>query len=264
MNLIRGNSIILFAILVIAEIAAIPMLGRAQVVVSGEFNLSREVRWENSALPMGDYVYLVDSSHSPFLVRLERKGGGFSGVFIPYAFLRPGTKSNSGIFTAHIGNDSYVISFQLQELGGELDFSVPDTEAEKESAGRIQAPDTHNSPSRALGYVTILNPNHEKISLDEVEKVYLRVCETIEREFHRPSSTRPRLILRLGASVDVLRYPMGEIQLKKWDRYRFADGVLDLAMHSTLPPEERARLSDIAVRAAAATVSVCELKACAN
>src|SRR5712664_2434739 len=133
-NLIRGNSIILFAILAIAEIAVIPVPGRAQVVVSGEFNLSREVRWENSVLPMGDYVYFVDSNHSPFLVRVEKKDGGFSGVFIPQAFLRPGTKSNSGIFTEHIGNDSYVISFQLQELGGELDFSVPDTEAEKESA----------------------------------------------------------------------------------------------------------------------------------
>jgi len=263
-NLIRGNSIILFAILAMAEIAAIPVRGRAQVVVSGEFNLSREVRWGNSALPMGDYVYFVDSSRSPFLVRVEKKGGGFSGVFIPQAFMRPGTRSNSGIFTAHIGSNSYVTSFQLQELGGELEFSVPDMEPEKAAAERIQAPDTINSPSRALGYVTILNPNHEKISLEEVEKVYLRVCETIEKEFHRAASTRPRLILRLGATADVLRYPMGEIQLQKWDQYRFADGVLDLAMHSTLPPEERARLSDIAVRAAAATVSVCELKACTN
>ena len=264
MNLICGNSIILFAILAIAEIAVIPVSGRAQVVVSGEFNLSREVRWENSVLPMGGYEYFVDSSLSPVLVRVEKKGGGFSGVFIPQAFLRPGTKSNSGIFTTHIGNHSYVISFQLQELGGELGFSVPDKEAEKDAAERIQTADTNNSSSRALGYVTILNPNHEKISLDEVEKVYLRVCETIEREFHRPAEVRPRLVLRLGGSVDVLRYPMGEIQLRKWDQYRFADGVLDLAMHSMLPPEERARLSNIAVRAAAATVSVCELKACAN
>ena len=264
MNLIRGNTIILFAILAIAEIAAIPVPGRAQAVVSGEFNLSREVRWENSVLPVGDYVYFVDSSRSPFLVRVEKKGGGFSGVFIPQAFLRPGTKSSSGIFTGHIGNYAYVISFQAQELGGELEFSVPDTEAEKEAAERIQVPDPNHSSSRALGYVTILNPNHEKISLDEVEKVYLRVCETIEGEFHRPTSIRPRLILRLGASADVLRNPMGEIQLKKWDQYRFADGVLELAMHSALPPEERARLSDIAVHAAAATVSVCELKACTN
>jgi hypothetical protein len=264
MNLIRGNSIILIAILAIAEIAVIPVPGRAQVIVSGEFNLSREVRWGNSVLSIGDYVYFADPSRSPFLVRVERKGGGFSGVFIPQAFMRPGTQSNSGIFTAHIGSNSYVTSFQLQELGGELEFSVPDMEPEKAAAERIQAPDTHNSPSRALGYITILNPNHEKISIDEVEKVYLRVCETIEREFHRPTPVRPRLVLRLGASVDVLRYPMGEIQLKKWDQYRFADGVLELGMHSALPPEERARLSDIAVHAAAATVSVCELKACAN
>src|SRR4029077_11106042 len=96
MKLIRGNSIILLAIFAIAGIAVIPVPGKAQVVVSGEFNLSREVRWGKSVLPMGDYVYFVDPSHSPFLVRVEKKDGGFSGVFIPQAFMQPGTRSDSG------------------------------------------------------------------------------------------------------------------------------------------------------------------------
>ena len=264
MNLIRGTSIIVFAILVIAEMAMFSVPGRAQQVVTGEFNLSREVRWQNSVLPMGDYVYFIDSNRSPVLVRVEQKGGGFSGLFIPQAFLRPGRQVNSGIFAAHIGNDSYVVAFQLQELGGELEFSVPDTDAEKEPPNQFHVPESSPYSVLANGYVTIVNPNREKISLEEAERVYLRVCEAIEREFHRPAPVRPRLVLRLGAGNNVLRYPMGEIQLRKWDQFRFADGVLELAMHSMLPSDEKIRLSNTAVSEAGSTVNICELKACVN
>jgi hypothetical protein len=263
-HLIRGNSIILFAILVIALLAGFPASSTAQDVISGEFNLSREVRWQNSVLPIGDYLYLIDPNRSPVLVRVEQKGGGFSGVFIPQAFLRPGKQVNNGIFTAHIGNQAYVIAFQLQQLRGELEFSIPDTDAEKDAANQIHAPESSPSSVLAHGYLTVVNPNREKIPLEEAEKVYLRVCEAIEKEFHRPEPIRPRLILRLGASDNVLRYPMGEIHLRKWDQYRFADGVLDLAMHSMLPPEEKIRLSNTAVNEAGSTVNVCELKACVN
>jgi hypothetical protein len=263
-NLIRGNFIIFFAILVFAVMAVFSVPCRAQEVISGGFNLSREVRWQNSVLPMGDYVYFIDPNHSPVMVRVEQKGGRFSGVFIPQAFLRPGKQVNSGIFTAHIGDDAYVIAFQLQELGGELEFSIPDAEADKEAPNQIHVPESSPSSVLAHGYLTIVNPNHEKISLEEAEKVYLKVCEVIEREFHRPAPIRPRLVLRLGASNNVLRYPMGEIQLKKWDQYRFADGVLELAVHAMLPPEERTRLSNTAVSQAGSTVNVCELKACVN
>jgi hypothetical protein len=263
-NLIRGNSIIMFAILVIAEMIVFSVPGRAQLVISGGFNLSREVRWQNSVLPMGEYVYFIDSNRSPVLVRVEQKGGGFSGVFIPQAFLRPGKQVSSGIFTAHMGNDSYVLAFQLQELGGELDFSVPASEAEKELPDQIHVPESSPSAVLARGYLTIVNPNHEKMSLEEAEKVYLRVCEAIEKEFNHPTPIRPRLVLRLGAKDNVLRYPIGEIQLRKWDQYRFADGVLDLATNSVLPPEEKIRLSNTAVHEAGTTVNVCDLKACVN
>ena len=94
--------------------------------------------------------------------------------------------------------------------------------------------------------------------------MYLRVCEAIEKEFNRASRICPRLVVRLGAPDNVLRYPMGEILLKKWDEYRSADGVLDVAMHELLPPEARTRLSMTAVKTAESTVSVCELKACVN
>lgn len=198
------------------------------------------------------------------MVRVEQKGGGFTGVFIPHALLRPGKKGNTGIVLGAVGNDTYVISLRLQELGGELDFSVPDAAQERQPPDPTDEQDSGDSSTHAEKYLTILNPNHEKLSAEEAEKVYLRACEVVEREFNRSTPIRPRLLLRLGASHNVLRYPIREIQLKKWDEYRFADAVVDLALHDVVPPEERARLGNAAVHEAGATVNVCELKACVN
>jgi hypothetical protein len=263
-NLVRGNSIILLAIIVIVEVAIFPIHGRAQQVLRGEFSLSREVRWEKSVLPMGDYVYFVEAGRWPAAVRVEQKGGGFSGMFIPQSLLRPGTKGDAGIVLGSIGNDAYVMSLRLQSLGGEYHFSVPGAESESEPANPSRGNETPEFSARAPEYLKILNSDHEKISFEEVDKVYLRACEAVEREFNRPVPVRPQILLRLGSENNVLRYPMREIQLKKWDEYRFADAVVDLALHDLVTPEERVKLGNAAVREAGATVSVCGLKACVN
>jgi hypothetical protein len=263
-NLVRGNSIILFAMLVLMDVVLFPMLGRAQQFISGEFKLSQEVRWENSVLPMGDYLYIVDSNESPAVVRVQQKGGSFSGVFIPQTFLRRDKLGNSGIDMASTGNETHVMSIHLRGLGGELVFSAPDTRTENQPADPIQTEGAAGSTVRTLEYLTILNPKHEKMSPEEAEKVYLRACEAVEKEFNRLLPVRPRLVLRLGAGDNVLRYPTHEIQLKKWDEYRFADAVVDLALYDMVPAEERVRLSNSAIHAAGATVNICELKACVN
>jgi hypothetical protein len=212
---------------------------------------------------MGDYVYFVDSKQWPAVVRVEQKDGGFSGMFIPRAFLRPGKRTESGIALAGSGSGPYVLSLHLQGLGGEFYFSAPSAEAEK-PADQTQEAETVVPPAAIQGNLTILNLNHEKLSIDEAEKVYVRACEAVEKEFNRPVPIRPRLVLRLGASENVLRYPTREIQLKKWDEYRFADAVVDLALHDMVPHDERVRLGNSAVHEAGAIVSICELKSCMN
>src|ERR1700680_4135058 len=109
-NRIRGNAIVVFVILVMAEAVLFPRPGRAQELASGEFKLSEEIRWENSVLPMGDFVYFVDSNLWPAIVRVQQKDGSFSGVFIPQSFLRREMAGNSGIVMASEGNESYVYS----------------------------------------------------------------------------------------------------------------------------------------------------------
>ena len=264
MNLIRGNSIIVFAVLIITVIAIFPVPGAAQQILRGEFSLTREVQWGDSVLPVGEYVYFVESNQWPVVVRVEQKNGSFTGVFIPRAVVRPGTLGKSGITLGATGSDSYVMSIHLPELQADLDFSAPGADLKMQPAESIHTQESAASASSALGNLTILNPSREEISLDEVEKVYLRACEVVEKEFKRTTPIRPRLLLRLGASENKLQYPMREIRLRKWDKYRFADAVVDLALHDMVPIEERVKLGDAAVQEAGATISVCDLKACVN
>jgi len=263
-NLLRGKTIIVFAILAVAEVVLSAIPGRAQQIVSGEFSLPREVRWGNSDLPEGDYVYFVEADRWPALVRVERKDGGFSGIFVPQIFLRPGNKDTSGIVLGQAGNDAYVKSLYLQGRAGEMNFSAPDAEAEKQPLAGARAPAPDDYSAQTQGYLTIFNPNHEKMPPHAAEKLYLKACEAVEREFNRPAPVRPQLVLRLGQNENVLRYPMREIRLKKWDEYRFADAVVELALHDMDLPGERVKISNSAVRDAAATVNICELKACVN
>ena len=265
MNLVRLFRFFVFAGLILMEVALIPINGKAQSITRGEFRLPHEVRWENSILPTGDYVYFVDANKWPAVVRVEQKGGAFSAVFVAEGMVRPVKHNDSGLSMEDHGKGAHVVSLYMRGEAGELFFHEPDADGEKPPDSEDRGEGGDVGPSiRKLGYLTILNPNREKLPVDAVERVYLRVCEAIEHQFNRSTPIRPRIVVRLGSADNVLRYPMGEIQLKKWDEYRFADAVLDLAIHEILPPEERVRLSNTAVHEAGSTVTVCELKGCSN
>ena len=269
MKLIRSIWSIIAAILTMVGVGFAPSPIFAQDGMGGEFKLSREVHWANSVLPTGDYVYSIESDSWPAIVRVRQKGGGFSGIFLPQTFLRGRYSGSSGIVLERIGEETFVTSLHVQGLGAELDFSTPGLRADGLKA-EIRPPDTIHmqqvtaSSASVQEFFTILNPNHEKVSSARAEKVYLSVCEAVEREFDRSAPIRPRLVLRLGASDNLLHYPNREIQLKKWDEYQFAEAVVDLALHDMVSPAERLRLSILAVNQVGATVSLCELKNCIN
>lgn len=265
---IRGNSLMSWVIpvilFVLVLISGSGFAQQQQPLIAGQFRLSQEVRWENSVLPMGEYLYFVDSSRWPAVVRVQQKDGAFSGIFIPQVLLRPGHADKSGIILGKIGEQAYVKALYLHDGAGEFSFSTPLAETDAQNAEQPHAQKSSESLARAAEYVTIFNPKHDRISIEEIEKVYLSVCEAVEKEYKRPAAIRPHLILRLGSDNNVLRYPMREIQLKKWDQYRFADAVVEIALQDMVSPEDRVRLSNTAVNAAGATVNVCELKACVN
>jgi hypothetical protein len=66
--------------------------------------------------------------------------------------------------------------------------------------------------------------------------------------------------LNLGAGNNGVDFPKHEIQLKKWDGYRFAQGVVMLAVDDLLPIDKRISLTKLAVTQAESIVDLSELR----
>jgi len=163
-----------------------------------------------------------------------------------------------------IGGEAFVMSLRVQGLKAQLEFPVEGVKEKAHSAAANNRLHKIVANPLVLGFFTILNPNHEQISIAETEKIYLSACEAVEREFDRSEPVRPRLTLMLGASDDFLRYQTREILLRRWDKYLFAEAVVGLAMNDLASPDERVKLSKLAVSQAEATVDLCQLKNCKN
>jgi len=95
---------------------------------------------------------------------------------------------------------------------------------------------------------------------EEANELYLSACATVQREFGRSQPPRPKVTLVLGADVDGVVREKGEVRLRKWNRYLFAQGVVVLAFGELMPTEEKLTMAERAVNWADATVDVKELR----
>jgi len=116
-----------------------------------------------------------------------------------------------------------------------------------------------DSPSAEDSF-PIDNPRNQTIPVSEAKTIYLSACRVVEQEFGRTDPIRPRLKLLIGSESDRVYFPKHEIQLKKWDKYKFAQGVVMLAADALLPQEKKISLTKLAVSEAEGTVDVHELK----
>src|SRR5579864_2307866 len=117
-----------------------------------------------------------------------------------------------------------------------------------------------DSASTEDQWFTIDNPRNQTIPVSEAKTIYLSACRVVEQEFSRTDPIRPRLRLLLGSGNDRVYYPKREIQLTKWDKYKFAQGVVILAADSLLPEDKKHSLTELAVSEAEAVVDVRKLK----
>ncbi len=95
---------------------------------------------------------------------------------------------------------------------------------------------------------------------EQAEKIYAAACSTVQREFGSTHSLSPKVVLVLGAQKDGVRWEEGEILLRKWDPYMFAQGVVVLAYRDLMPLQVRATMARRAVSWAGATVNVRQLE----
>jgi hypothetical protein len=262
-KLFRSNFIIRIAILISIVVSAQASL-HAQTSSAGEFSLSQDVSWSGETVPNGVYTFSVDTANSPVLFTLRRKGGGLVRAIVPQAISQPRETDPPGIFISGSGKGLYVESIRLEKLGLVLEFFVPGSMTDGRGPGSPQARPNPMATSSTLGFFTILNPGNLEMPAAEADKLYLSACEVVEREFNRATPLRPQLTLVLGADKDQVHYPSRQIQLVRWDKYRFTQGVVTLALEDMAPPDEKKKLSVLAVSKVDATVSLCELKSCGN
>ena len=95
---------------------------------------------------------------------------------------------------------------------------------------------------------------------EQAQNIYLSACATVQQEFGRSHPPRPEVTLVLGADVDGVSREKGEVRLRKWDRYLFAQGVIVLAFSELMPTEEKLAMAERAVNWADATVNIQQLR----
>ncbi len=264
MNRFHGVLAGAIAILAMTGASNFSSAAYAQETAQGEFQLSQTTHWEKAILPEGKYFYSVEAGPSPAVVRVWQVGGGFSGVFLPKSHVRENSQRQTELVLHHVGDGIYVSSFHVRGLKAELEFSTPEKNEDAGNAGAGHEPETAAPASENPGLFKIVNPGRLNLSVAGAEKVYLNACQLIEAQFNRGEQLRPQIILHLGAIADEVRYPNNEIMLKKWDEFRFAQAVVEIALHDLVSSEERMKLSDAAVSLANTTVSVYDLKNCRN
>jgi hypothetical protein len=116
-----------------------------------------------------------------------------------------------------------------------------------------------DSPSAEDSF-PIDNPRNQTIPVSEAKTIYLAACRAVEQEFARTDPIRPRLKLLIGSETDRVYFPKREIQLKKWDKYKFAQGVVMLAADALLSQDKKISLTRLAVSEAESTVDIRDLK----
>ena len=74
----------------------------------------------------------------------------------------------------------------------------------------------------------------------DAQKIYRSACAVVQREFGATVSGAPQVTLVLGADKNEVQLTENEIQLTKWDRNAFAQGVVIVAFESLLMDRRKA------------------------
>lgn len=104
--------------------------------------------------------------------------------------------------------------------------------------------------------LTVQAKGKQRWSAEEVDKLYLAACATVQRDFGGPRPVRPQVTLILGADKDQALLDQREIRLTKWNSDLFAQGVVVFAFEDLMSVDERKAVARRAVSWAESTVEV--------
>lgn len=258
------RKILLLAVAVFLFGTAIPSPGLAQSQPKAVFRFFKEVRWGSAVLRPGDYVVSVSAGATP-VVTVGEKGGAFAATIAPKAVFSEPFSGSTRVVMTNDGTGAYVTSLYVKSTQTVLTFAASGAQPQLPSQSTTLKLHRQNgisgdSTSGEGGLFTIDNPRNQPLPYAEAQALYLSACKVVEQEFARTDPILPRLTLVLGTGSDSVYYPKHEIQLKKWDKYQFAQGVVILAVSDMLPDDMAISLTRLAVVEAESTVGVDELK----
>jgi hypothetical protein len=97
----------------------------------GSFTLTHNVRWQNVAVPAGDYKFSVEVRGPSEMLTLSKVSGTGSGFMIlvtdvdSTAAATPATSDNGKLTLVSESGNRYVSSMELPAIGMTLHFAVP-------------------------------------------------------------------------------------------------------------------------------------------
>jgi hypothetical protein len=96
------------------------------------------------------------------------------------------------------------------------------------------------------------NPVLTPAQLHEAESIYLNACAIVQHDFHSSDLKHPRVDVIVGTDRDLV-HGRSEMWMTKWDKEKFAQGIVLLLLLNTDVIEQ---LSSRAVRYSNATINV--------
>jgi hypothetical protein len=118
------------SLLAISALTLMPALASAQDA-RGTFTLTHDVRWQNAAVPAGEYKFSAESRGPSEMLTLRKVSGEGSGFMIlvndvdSVAPTAVATSENGKLTLVSQSGNRYVSSRELPTIGVTLHFAVP-------------------------------------------------------------------------------------------------------------------------------------------
>jgi hypothetical protein len=132
------------SLLALSSLTLMPALASAQDA-RGAFTLTHDVRWQNIAVPAGDYKFSVELRGPSEMLVLHKVSGGGSGFMIlvndvdGFAPATAAASENGKLTLVSQSGNRYVSAMELPAIGTTLHFAVPAETRELAMAGGASA-----------------------------------------------------------------------------------------------------------------------------
>ena len=114
-------------------LVAAPSAAHAQAA-EGKFTLPSAAHWGNLALPAGDYSFSLESSGRPAWITVRDGQNSVVGMIAPVSLSNVNYSNTSQLVLTHKGDEVFISSLRVGDLGVVFDYAVPEAAPEANTA----------------------------------------------------------------------------------------------------------------------------------